>query len=115
MKKIEAVINSYRLEVVRNKLIEIGIGGMTVSEVKGFGCQRGHPEIKVGKEYLSGFIPKLKLETVVPDKMVEPVVERIVEFARTGRTGDGKIFVSTIDDAIRVRTGVKGEDAITCQ
>lgn len=115
MKKVEAIINSYRLEVVRDKLIKIGIGGMTVTEVYGFGCQRGHPEIKIGPEYLLGFRPKIKLEIVVPDGLAEKVVEEIIHYAQTGTTGDGKIFVSTIDDAARIRTGEKGEDAITCR
>lgn len=115
MKKIEAIINSHRLEAVRNRLIKIGIGGMTVSEVYGFGCQRGHPELKIGKEYLTGFRPKMKLETVVPDRLVGQALETIVNYAQTGTSGDGKIFISSIDDALRVRTGDRGEDAIICQ
>jgi nitrogen regulatory protein P-II 1 len=112
MKKIEAIINDNKLGEIKNRLIDQGIGGMTVSEVFGFGCQRGHPEMKIGREYLDHFANKLKVEVIVPDKMADSVVDIIATSARTGRTGDGKIFVSTIDDAVRIRTGEKGEQAI---
>lgn len=113
MKKIEAIINNSKLEGVKDRLIEIGIGGVTVSEVKGFGYQKGHPEIEIGAQYVSDFLPKIKLETVVSDSSAEEVVEAIADYAQTGYTGAGKIFISSIDDAVRIRTGERGEDAIT--
>lgn len=112
MKKVEAIVNDNKLGEIKNRLIDQGIGGMTVSEVFGFGCQRGHPEMKIGREYLEHFTNKLKIEVVVPDKIADSVVDIIAKSARTGRTGDGKIFVSTIDDALRIRTGEKGDQAI---
>lgn len=112
MKKIEAIINIFKLAEVKDKLIEIGIGGMTVTEVKGFGYQRGHPEIEIGPEQIEDFIPKIKVETVVPDNLAEPVIKGIAASAQTGFTGAGKIFVSSIDDAVRIRTGERGEEAL---
>ena len=112
MKKIEAIINTFKLADVKDRLIAIGIGGMTVTEVKGFGYQRGHPEMEIGPETVSDFLPKIKMETVVPDSMVESVVEAIVSYSKTGYTGAGKIFIFPIEDAVRIRTGERGENAI---
>ena len=113
MKKIEAIINIFKLADVKDRLIELGIGGMTVTEVKGFGYQKGHPELEIGPTYVSDFLPKIKLETVVPDSLTEQVVKTIAEHAQTDYTGAGKIFISSIDDALRIRTGERGEDAIS--
>ena len=112
MKKVEAVIRHYKLEEVKNALTQAGIQGMTVSEVRGFGRQRGHKETYRGAEYTVDFLPKVKLEVVVPDAQAEQVVEAIAAAAATGRIGDGKIFVSTIESALRIRTGEKDEAAI---
>ena len=112
MKKIEAVIKPFKLEEVKDALTEIGIQGLTVSEVKGFGRQKGHTELYRGAEYVVDFIPKIKIEVVVPDNIVEKVVEAIVNAARTGRIGDGKVFIIPVEDAIRIRTGERGENAI---
>jgi nitrogen regulatory protein P-II 1 len=112
LKKLEAIINPYRLEEVKSALTQSGVQGMTVSEVKGFGRQRGHKEIYRGAEYQVDFVPKVKVEVVVADDVAELVVEAIVAAARTGRIGDGKIFVSTVEEAIRIRTGERGPDAI---
>ena len=112
MKKIEAIIKPYRLEDVKNGLMKVGIKGMTVMEVKGFGRQKGHTETYRGAEYEAIFLTKVKIEIVVPDEMLTKVVETIAERARDGKPGDGKIFVSSLDDIIRIRTGEKGVDAI---
>jgi len=112
MKKIEAIIKPFKLDEVRDRLSEIGIQGMTVTEVKGFGRQKGHTELYRGAEYVVDFLPKIKLEIVAPEQMAELIVETIVSSAKTGRIGDGKIFVLPIEDAVRIRTGERGEDAI---
>ena len=112
MKKIEAVIKPFKLDDVKDALHDAGVSGMTVTEVKGFGRQKGHTELYRGAEYLIDFLPKVKVEIVVEDNLVDNVVEAITEAARTGRIGDGKIFVSPIDEAVRIRTGDKGPDAI---
>jgi len=112
MKKIEAIIKPFKLEEVKDALSELGIEGMTVSEVKGFGRQKGHTEIYRGSEYTVDFLPKIKLEIVVTDGRVDTAIEAIVKAARTGKIGDGKIFVSTVEDAIRIRTEEKGEAAV---
>ena len=112
MKKIEAIIKPFKLDEVKEALNEIGIKGITVSEVKGFGRQKGHTELYRGTEYVVDFLPKIKMEIVVKDDMVPKVVETIVETAKTGRIGDGKVFVVNVDDVVRIRTGERGEDAI---
>src|SRR4030043_276599 len=112
MKKIEAIIKPFKLDDVKEALNEIGIQGMTISEVKGYGRQKGHKEIYRGAEYVVDFIPKIKLEIVVDDGRVQAVVEKIQQAANTGKIGDGKIFVLPVEEAIRVRTGEKGKDAI---
>jgi nitrogen regulatory protein P-II 1 len=112
MKKIEAIIKPFKLEEVKDALGEIGVEGMTVSEVKGFGRQKGHTEIYRGSEYTVDFLPKIKIEMVIADKQVEAAVEAIVKSAKTGKIGDGKIFVTPIDEAIRIRTEEKGELAV---
>ncbi|HEY0551734.1 MAG TPA: P-II family nitrogen regulator [Verrucomicrobiae bacterium] len=112
MKKIEAIIKPFKLDEVKDALSGVGIEGMTVSEVKGFGRQKGHTEIYRGNEYTVDFLPKLKLEIVVGDALVTTAVEAIVKAAKTGKIGDGKVFVSTIEDAIRIRTEEKGERAV---
>ncbi len=112
MKKIEAVIKPFKLDDVKDALNAIGIAGMTVSEVKGFGRQKGHVELYRGAEYDIAFIPKVKLEIVVADAIAEKVVATIMEKAKTGKIGDGKIFISKIEEVIRIRTGEKGETAI---
>jgi len=112
MKKIEAVIKPFKLEDVKDALAEIGITGMTVSEVKGYGRQKGHSELYRGAEYVVDFLPKIKMEMVVDDDMVDKVVNTVVEAARTGKIGDGKIFVSDINKIIRIRTGETDSDAI---
>ena len=112
MKKIEAIIKPFKLEDVREALTEIGITGMTVTEVKGFGRQKGHTEIYRGAEYAVDFLPKVKLELVLPDDMVERAIETIVETARSGKIGDGKIFVYPVEQVIRIRTGETDHAAI---
>jgi nitrogen regulatory protein PII len=112
MKKIEAIIKPFKLEEVKDALSDIGIEGMTVSEVKGFGRQKGHTEIYRGSEYTVDFLPKIKLELVLPDSRVEAAVSAIVKTAKTGKIGDGKVFVSPVDDAIRIRTDEKGDSAV---
>ncbi|MDZ7582663.1 MAG: P-II family nitrogen regulator [Deltaproteobacteria bacterium] len=112
MKKIEAIIKPFKLDDVKEALNEIGIQGMTISEVKGYGRQKGHKEIYRGAEYIVDFIPKVKIEIVVEAERAEKIVEKIREAANTGKIGDGKIFVSPIEEAIRVRTGETGKDAI---
>jgi nitrogen regulatory protein P-II 1 len=112
MKKIEAIIKPFKLDDVKEALNEIGIQGMTISEVKGYGRQKGHKEIYRGAEYVVDFIPKVKIEIVVDSSQAEQVVEKIREAANTGKIGDGKIFISSIEEAVRVRTGEKGVAAI---
>ena len=112
MKKIEAVIKPFKLEDVKDALAEIGITGMTVSEVKGYGRQKGHSELYRGAEYVVDFLPKIKMEMVVDDDMVDKVLNTVVEAARTGKIGNGKIFVSDINKIIRIRTGETDSDAI---
>jgi nitrogen regulatory protein P-II 1 len=112
MKKVEAIIKPFKLEEVKDALTEIGIHGLTVSEVKGFGRQKGHTELYRGAEYVVDFIPKIKIEVVVSEDMVEKVVETIVNSARTGRIGDGKVFIIPVEDIVRIRTGERGKDAI---
>ncbi len=112
MKKIEAIIKPFKLDDVRAALSDIGIAGMTVSEVKGFGRQRGHTELYRGAEYMVDFLPKVKIEIVVADRDVDRCLEVIVEAAQTGKIGDGKIFVSDVTRVIRIRTGEENEDAV---
>src|SRR5678815_3002893 len=112
MKKIEAIIKPFKLEEVKDGLHEIGIQGMTVTEVKGFGRQKGHTEIYRGSEYTVDFLPKLKLEVVLADANVQAAVDAIVKAAKTGKIGDGKVFVSTIENAVRIRTEETGEQAV---
>jgi nitrogen regulatory protein P-II 1 len=112
MKKIEAIIKPFKLEDVKEALSALGVEGMTVSEVKGFGRQKGHTEIYRGSEYTVDFLPKIKLEVVLADSMVESAVDAIVKAAKTGKIGDGKVFVSTIDNAVRIRTEETGEQAV---
>lgn len=112
MKLITAVIKPFRLDDVRNALAEVGIQGMTVTEVKGFGRQRGHTELYRGAEYVVDFLPKVKIEVVVTDDMVEAAIDAIRKAAQTGRIGDGKIFVLPVDEVIRIRTGDRGEEAL---
>lgn len=112
MKKIEAIIKPFKLEEVKEALTESGVHGMTVSEVKGFGRQKGHTEIYRGSEYTVDFLPKVKLEIVVEDADAGSVVDTVVKAASTNKIGDGKVFVSSIEDAIRIRTGERGEEAI---
>jgi nitrogen regulatory protein PII len=112
MKKIEAIIKPFKLEEVKDALGEVGIEGMTVTEVKGFGRQRGHTEIYRGSEYTVDFLPKIKLEIVVDDDVMENAVAAIVKSAKTGKIGDGKVFISTIEEAVRIRTEEKGAAAV---
>ena len=112
MEKIEAIVKPFKLEDVKEALREIGIEGMTVSEVKGFGRQKGHTEIYRGSEYTVDFLPKIKLEIVAADEQVERAVETIVSSAKTGKIGDGKVFVSNIEEAVRIRTDERGEQAV---
>ena len=112
MKKIEAIIKPFKLDEVKEALHEIGLQGMTVTEAKGFGRQKGHTELYRGAEYVVDFLPKVKIELVIDDDLVERAVEAIQQAAHTDRIGDGKIFISTVDEAIRIRTGEKGADAI---
>ena len=112
MKKIEAVIKPFKLDEVKDALHEVGLQGITVVEAKGFGRQKGHTELYRGAEYVVDFLPKVKIEVVCDDDMVERAVEAIMTAARTGRIGDGKIFVSTVEEVVRIRTGERGQDAI---
>lgn len=112
MKKIEAIIKPFKLNEVKDALHEIGIVGMTVSEVKGFGRQKGHTEIYRGSEYTVDFLPKVRIETVLPDNQVEAAVNAIITAAKTGKIGDGKIFVTPIEEAVRIRTGDRAEQAL---
>lgn len=112
MKLITAVVKPFRLDDVRNALAEVGVQGMTVTEVKGFGRQRGHTELYRGAEYVVDFLPKVKVEVAVSDELAERVVEAIIEAAKTGKVGDGKIFVTNLDQVHRIRTGETGDQAI---
>jgi nitrogen regulatory protein PII len=112
MKKIDAIIKPFKLEEVKDALSEIGIEGMTVSEVKGFGRQKGHTEIYRGSEYTVDFLPKIKIELVVADNQKDAAVSAIIKAAKTGKIGDGKVFVSVVEEAIRIRTEEKGESAV---
>ncbi len=112
MKKIEAVIKPFKLEEVKDALADLGVEGMTVSEVKGFGRQKGHTEIYRGSEYTVDFLPKIKIEVVVTDSLVESAVAAIVKAAKTGKIGDGKVFVGPVEEAIRIRTEEKGDKAV---
>lgn len=112
MKKIEAIIKPFKLDDIREALTDLGVNGMTVTEVKGFGRQKGHTELYRGAEYMVDFLPKAKIEVVVNDELVDKCVETIIEVARTGKIGDGKIFVTNVERTVRIRTGEEGGDAI---
>ena len=112
MKKVEAIIKPFKLEEVIDKLNELGVQGITVTEVKGFGRQKGHTELYRGAEYVVDFLPKIKMEIVLADSLAEDVVSAIAKAAQTGRIGDGKIFITNLEEAVRIRTGERGEDAI---
>lgn len=112
MKKIEAIIKPFKLDEVREALSEIGVSGLTVTEVKGFGRQKGHTELYRGAEYVVDFLPKVKIEIVVSDDVVETAIDSIVKAAHTGKIGDGKIFVSAVEQVVRIRTGETGESAV---
>jgi nitrogen regulatory protein P-II 1 len=112
MKKIEAIIRHFKLEDAKNALIEKGVTGMTITEVRGFGRQKGHTEMYRGTEYRVDFVPKVKIEVVVDDNKVKPAIDAIVKASQTGQVGDGKIFVSALEDTIRIRTGETGHDAL---
>jgi nitrogen regulatory protein P-II 1 len=112
MKKIEAIVKPFKLDEVREALSEIGVTGLTVTEVKGFGRQKGHTELYRGAEYVVDFLPKVKVEVVVPDALVEKAMDAIVKAARTGKIGDGKIFVVDVGQVVRIRTGETGEEAV---
>ena len=112
MKKIEAIIKPFKLDEVKDKLNDLGIQGITVTEVKGFGRQKGHTELYRGAEYVVDFLPKIKMEIVIANTQVEDVVNAIVKAAQTGRIGDGKIFITNIEEAVRIRTGERGEEAV---
>ncbi|MEJ2695403.1 MAG: P-II family nitrogen regulator [Candidatus Sulfobium sp.] len=112
MKKVEAIVKPFKLDEVKDALNEIGIQGMTVTEVKGFGRQKGHTELYRGAEYVVDFIPKIKIEIVIPDSLAEKVVSTVEKVAKTGKIGDGKIFVYSVGEAVRIRTGERGENAV---
>ena len=112
MKKIEAIVKPFKLDEVREALSELGVTGLTVTEVKGFGRQKGHTELYRGAEYVVDFLPKVKVEVVIPDALGERAIEAIVKAARTGKIGDGKIFVTSVEQVIRIRTGESGEAAV---
>jgi nitrogen regulatory protein P-II 1 len=112
MKKVEAVLKPFKLDEVREALSEIGVTGLTVTEVKGFGRQKGHTELYRGAEYVVDFLPKVKVEVILADAMVERAIEAIIKAARTGKIGDGKIFVTSVEQAVRIRTGESGEAAV---
>ncbi len=112
MKMIEAIIKPFKLDDVKEALKEVGVQGLTVAEVKGFGRQKGHTELYRGAEYVIDFLPKIKLEIVVADDMVTKVVDAVIDSARTGKIGDGKIFIKSLEEVIRIRTGERGEDAL---
>lgn len=112
MKKIEAIIKPFKLDEVREALSEIGVSGLTVTEVKGFGRQKGHTELYRGAEYVVDFLPKVKVEVIIPEAQLEQAIEAIVKAARTGKIGDGKIFVTAVEQVVRIRTGESGEAAV---
>jgi len=112
MKKIEAIVKPFKLDEVREALSELGVTGLTVTEVKGFGRQKGHTELYRGAEYVVDFLPKVKVEVVIPDALAERAIDSIVKAARTGKIGDGKIFVTSVEQVIRIRTGESGEAAV---
>ena len=112
MKKVEAIIKPFKLDDVKEALQEVGVQGLTVTEIKGFGRQKGHTELYRGAEYIVDFLPKVKIETVLPDDIVDAAIDAIISAARTDKIGDGKIFVSPIEQAIRIRTGETGDDAL---
>ena len=112
MKKVEAVLKPFKLDEVREALSEIGVTGLTVTEVKGFGRQKGHTELYRGAEYVVDFLPKVKVEVIIADALVERAIEAIIKAARTGKIGDGKIFVTNVEQAVRIRTGESGESAV---
>ena len=112
MKKVEAIIKPFKLDEVREALSEIGVSGLTVTEVKGFGRQKGHTELYRGAEYVVDFLPKVKVEVIVADNLVERAIEAIIKAARTGKIGDGKIFVTLVEQVVRIRTGESGEAAV---
>jgi nitrogen regulatory protein P-II 1 len=112
MKKIEAIVKPFKLNEVKDALHEVGLQGMTVTEVKGFGRQKGHTEIYRGSEYTVDFLPKIKIEMILPDALVAPAIEAIVKSAKTGKIGDGKVFVFPVEDAVRIRTEERGEKAV---
>ncbi len=112
MKKIEAIIRPFKLEEVKEALVEIGIRGLTISEVRGYGRQKGHTETYRGSEYRIEFVPKIKIEVVVEDSKVEKIVDAVLKTAKTGQVGDGKIFIYNVEDVVRIRTGESGKDAL---
>jgi len=112
MKKVEAIIKPFKLDEVREALSEIGVSGLTVTEVKGFGRQKGHTELYRGAEYVVDFLPKVKVEVIIADTLVERAIEAIIKAARTGKIGDGKIFVTSVEQVVRIRTGESGEAAV---
>ena len=112
MKKVEAIIKPFKLDEVREALSDIGVSGLTVTEVKGFGRQKGHTELYRGAEYVVDFLPKVKVEVIIADNLVERAIEAIVKAARTGKIGDGKIFVTSVEQVVRIRTGESGEAAV---
>ncbi|HEU4382454.1 MAG TPA: P-II family nitrogen regulator [Anaeromyxobacteraceae bacterium] len=112
MKKVDAIIKPFKLDEVKQALAEVGVAGLTATEVKGFGRQKGHTELYRGAEYVADFLPKIKVEVVVPDALVGKVVEAVERAAKTSRIGDGKIFVTPVEEVVRIRTGERGEDAI---
>jgi nitrogen regulatory protein PII len=112
MKKVEAIIKPFKLDEVREALSDIGVSGLTVTEVKGFGRQKGHTELYRGAEYVVDFLPKVKVEVIVADNLVERAIEAIIKAARTGKIGDGKIFVTSVEQVVRIRTGESGEAAV---
>jgi nitrogen regulatory protein P-II 1 len=112
MKKVEAIVKPFKLDEVREALSELGVTGLTVTEVKGFGRQKGHTELYRGAEYVVDFLPKVKVEVIVPDGLVERAIESVVRAARTGKIGDGKIFVTDVEQVVRIRTGESGEAAV---
>ncbi len=112
MKKVEAIIKPFKLDEVREALSEIGVTGLTVTEVKGFGRQKGHTELYRGAEYVVDFLPKVKVEVIIADSLVERAIEAVVKAARTGKIGDGKIFVTSVEQVVRIRTGESGEAAV---
>src|SRR6267143_2296694 len=112
MKKVEAIIKPFKLDEVKEALSSIGVQGLTVAEVKGFGRQKGHPELYRGAEYVVDFLPKVKVEVIIADTLVERAIEAIIKAARTGKIGDGKIFVTSVEQVVRIRTGESGEAAV---